>query len=208
MESNIIDQQAFSADLELAEPHFDEESTLLSARPVVPLRAIEAQARSSRTLVFGLAIAVALMAGALVATIIYKQRGQNPAPTLVEAAVPVSEPTSPQTSTSSEAAAVTPAPVEAKTAIPENEADITTPKTRASESAKKPAPLISKSSASARNSTAADEARKARKELRRAERADAQLERDARHQARRETRARRANGVTRIREIFEGSSRP
>lgn len=207
MESTIIDQQAFGADLELAEPHFDEESTLLSARPVVPLRAIESQARSSRTLVFGLAVAVALMAGALVATLIYKQRGQNPAPAFVVATVPISESTT-QNATSSEAAAIDPAPVEARSATTENEADLTTPKTRASETAKKPAPLISKSAASARRTTTAEEARDARKELRRAERADAQLERNARHQARRETRARRANGVTRIREIFEGSSRP
>lgn len=196
MESNITDPQAFSADCQLAEPHFDEESTLLSARPVVPLRAIEAQARSARTLVFGLAIAVALMAGALVATLIYKQRGENPAPTLVEAAVPISEPTSPQDPISSEAAGVT---------TTESEGDIATPKTRATETAKKTAPLISKSSASARRTVTADEARKTRKEMRRAERADAQLERNARHQARRETRARRADGVTRIREIFEGS---
>jgi cytoskeletal protein RodZ len=205
MESNLIDQQAFGADLQLAEPHFDEESTLLSARPVVPLRTIEAQARSTRTLLFGLAIAVALMAGALVATLIYKQRGQNLTPTLVEAAVPISDSTSAQNPTSSEAAEVNAAPAEATTTITENQTDIATPKTQSSEAAKKPAPLISKSSASARRTTTADEVRKARKELRRA---DAQLERSARHQARRETRARRVDGVTRIREIFEGSSRP
>ena len=51
MESTMIDQQTFGADLQLPEPRFDEESTLLSARPVVPLRSIEAQARSSRTLI-------------------------------------------------------------------------------------------------------------------------------------------------------------
>ena len=208
MESTIIDQPAFSANLELAEPHFDEESTLLSARPVVPLRAIEAQARSSRTLVFGLAIAVALMAGALVATLIYKQRGENPAPTLVVAAVPISEPTSPQDPNSREAAGVTSASVEAKTAITENEANVATPKTLVPETAKKPAPLISKSSASARRTTTAEEARQARKDRWRTERTDPQLERDARHEARRERRARRTDGVTRILEIFEGSSRP
>lgn len=207
MESNITDQQAFSADLQLAEPHFDEESTVLSARPVVPLRAIEAQGRSSRTLVFGLAIAVALMAGALVATLVYKQRGQNPSPTLVEAAVPISEPTSQQDLNSTEAAGVIAGPGEAKP-VAENETEAETGTAWASETAKKPAPLISKNSALARRTTTAEEAREARKELRRAERADAQLERDARHQARRETRARRANDVTRIREIFEGSSRP
>ena len=56
-----------------AEPHFDEEATLLSARPVVPLDEIVAKERSGKRLAFGLAIAFSLIVGALGGALIYKQ---------------------------------------------------------------------------------------------------------------------------------------
>lgn len=62
---------------ELGEPHFDEEATVLSARPVVPLEVVEAEQRSKKHLLFGLAIACSLMMGALAAKLIYKQRGNG-----------------------------------------------------------------------------------------------------------------------------------
>ncbi|HSE16056.1 MAG TPA: hypothetical protein VLB46_03335 [Pyrinomonadaceae bacterium] len=46
------------------EPHFDDERTLLSARPVVPLKKIEAKARHRRQWVLGGAFAIAMMLGA------------------------------------------------------------------------------------------------------------------------------------------------
>jgi hypothetical protein len=70
MESNISDitgQQSFGADLPLAEPHFDEEATMLSARPVVPLERVAARARRTRALVVGLTFAGALVVGMLAA---------------------------------------------------------------------------------------------------------------------------------------------
>src|SRR5882672_6746089 len=93
MESNITEQQYFDGDLQLAEPHFDEEATVLSARPVVPLNEIrdvneiKAEGRSSRHLAFGLSILASLVIGALGATLVYKQRGQKPVAEIVETAV-------------------------------------------------------------------------------------------------------------------------
>ena len=74
MESDITSQGYFNGDLQLAEPHFDEEATLLSARPVVPLEEIMVEARSRRRLVIGLAMVGSLVMGALGATLIYKQQ--------------------------------------------------------------------------------------------------------------------------------------
>ena len=88
MESDITSQGYFNEDLQLAEPHFDEEATLLSARPVVPLKEIMVEARSRRRLVIGLAMVGSLVMGALGATLIYKQRGQQPSTAIVSGAVP------------------------------------------------------------------------------------------------------------------------
>lgn len=46
------------------QPHFDDERTLLSARPVVPLEKIEAKARHRRQWFLGGAFAIAMMLGA------------------------------------------------------------------------------------------------------------------------------------------------
>src|SRR6185503_4609088 len=47
-----------------APPHFDDDWTLLSARPVVPLQKIEAKERHRRNWVLGGAFAIAMMLGA------------------------------------------------------------------------------------------------------------------------------------------------
>ncbi|MDQ2937676.1 MAG: hypothetical protein M3R67_09215, partial [Acidobacteriota bacterium] len=75
MESNISDisgQQDFG-DLPLAEPRFDEEATMLSARPVVPLETVAARSRRTRTLVVGLTFAGAVLVGMLVAGVYYSR---------------------------------------------------------------------------------------------------------------------------------------
>ena len=72
MVSSITDQQSFGAESQMTEPHFDEEATLLSARPVVPLKTVTAQ-RFSRSWKFGLALAGALLIG-VVATAFYYTR--------------------------------------------------------------------------------------------------------------------------------------
>jgi len=48
----------------MSEPHFDDEATLLSARPVVPLKDVKAKSRSKRRLFFGLTIMISLLFGA------------------------------------------------------------------------------------------------------------------------------------------------
>jgi type IV secretory pathway VirB10-like protein len=79
MESNISDsdQQPFGTDLPLAEPHFDEEATVLSARPVVPLKKVVARARLTWVLVIGLTFAGACVVGMLAAGIYYSRLSGN-----------------------------------------------------------------------------------------------------------------------------------
>ena len=74
MESNITDQQFWSPDTPLAEPHFDEEVTLLSARPVVPIDQLNRKPVSStRPWVFGLALAGAILLGVSATALYYSK---------------------------------------------------------------------------------------------------------------------------------------
>ncbi len=86
MDSSITEEQEFARDLPLSEPHFDEEATLLSAQPVVPLQEINSGARSRKRMLLGAAIVGSLMLGALAATLIYKRQEQATA--IVSRAVP------------------------------------------------------------------------------------------------------------------------
>lgn len=54
----------------MSEPHFNDEATLLSARPVVPLKDVKAKARSKRRLFFGLTIMISLLFGACTAILL------------------------------------------------------------------------------------------------------------------------------------------
>jgi hypothetical protein len=86
MESNNINQEFFEGAIPLGEPHFDEEATVLSARPVVPLQEIKAAEQSQKRLIVGLAMACSLMMGALAATLVYKQRGEGQSTAITTAA--------------------------------------------------------------------------------------------------------------------------
>ena len=86
MESSITEPRDFAPDLPLTEPHFDEEATLLSAQPVVPLQEIKAEERSGKRVLFGAAILCALMLGAVGTMLIYKRQAQATA--VVSTAVP------------------------------------------------------------------------------------------------------------------------
>ncbi len=62
----------------MSKPHFDDEATLLSARPVVPLKDVKAKARSKRRLFFALAIMISLLFGAFTAILIgYLQQADD-----------------------------------------------------------------------------------------------------------------------------------
>lgn len=73
MKSNVTDEQFWSSYSSPSEPHFDDEATLLSARPVVPIRELTSKAAFSRRWVFGLAVAGALLLG-VSATVFYYSR--------------------------------------------------------------------------------------------------------------------------------------
>jgi len=73
MSSTTTDQQFIDAESSLPEPHFDEEATVLSARPVVPLDAVNesrAQTVFSRPWILGLGLIGALLIG-IFATALY-----------------------------------------------------------------------------------------------------------------------------------------
>lgn len=68
---------------EPSEPHFDDERTLLSARPVVPLNKIQAKVRHRRHWFLGGAFAVAMMLGAASALLAsYLKLRNAPQPTV------------------------------------------------------------------------------------------------------------------------------
>ena len=54
----------FPKKMEVQQPHFDDERTMLSARPVVPLEQIEAKVKHRRRWFLGSAFAVAMLLGA------------------------------------------------------------------------------------------------------------------------------------------------
>jgi type IV secretory pathway VirB10-like protein len=210
MESSITDQETFGADLQLAEPHFDDEATLLSARPVVPLPRLEAQARSGRLLVFGAVVVVAVMVGALGATLVYKQRGQVQQPAQAETATSISEPTTAENPSSSEAGGATIKTGEAKPGA-ENETDAATRTVSNADAAKEIASLVSQDAATGKRATGQSEAvnKKDRKGMRRTERSNAALKKAAKTGPRGEARTRQSSdGLLRVREIFEGPPRP
>jgi hypothetical protein len=226
MQSNIIEQQS-SAGL-LSEPHFDEEATILSARPVVPLHEIKATDRSSKRLTFGLALIAALMIGALGATLIYRQRGQVATTETVETAVP-------ETSEGNEAAAgasvsdagggaaETPASAVAGSAPKTSDALPSDSRDSAAARPRKLATSVVQSPAKSadpwRTEAKNDEAKndevsdlEAIRAQRRAERIEARRQRrQAQREVWGEVRSRRvqqSDDLLRIREIFEGPRRP
>lgn len=217
MSSN--DQTIRDSEVGLDEPHFDEEATLLAARPVVPLVEVKAKKRSKARWALSLAIVGGLLVGLLGATFLYRYLGSEPR--VAEATEVREQPAEPQTSaggtvpvaaeTSSEEekAAIRPAletqpeaeqetrPAPARTDSGPARAE---PPTR---SAPKPRPVI------VRDSTDRSEAEEMQeREMRRARRQ--QERREERRAARRDNRERAQTNddLLRIREIFEGAPRP
>ena len=73
MERDQAVENSWYPDLETEEPHFDDERTLLSAQPVVPLAAVS-QTRNRRLLMFVGAFVVAALLGAGVALALVRVR--------------------------------------------------------------------------------------------------------------------------------------
>lgn len=207
MESNITDQQYFGTDSQLSEPHFDEEATLLSARPVVRLSDVRTEARSGKRLAFGLAMVIAVMAGAFAASLIYKQPGQKEATAIVETGPPLPQ------------AAVSPTVARAQ---PLSGAGGAISDSNASPLAESVDDLATRGE---RSDSAGSETRKPGRlkeilgngasnlpddrELRRQERMEARrLRRIAERRGTRDHKSQSSDDLLRIRDIFEGSPRP
>lgn len=212
MENNFSskdDAPDLQADLSL--PHFDEDATLLSARPVVPLHEVKAETRSRRRVIFGLTILAAILLGAISATLLLMQSGVN---TESAADTTANQPIAPASGVAGGSAADS-----ADTSFLEFEEPDEKP-----QPARAPSANNSPNSPIAKRTEAPIQRRPARSvkmsssdrdvdeslendeiESRRAER------REARRAARRENRRQREQTVDdllRIREIFEGSPRP
>jgi hypothetical protein len=211
MDSKITDQQP---ELQLSEPHFDEEATLLSARPVVPLHDVGVKRRFQRQLFYALTIGVAVLAGAFASTLIYK-RGQEPETAIVETEAPISEQASPEDQLISGAGGAvfsSGGPVSSPAA---NEDDVPGREPHNADAAtqrKIPAAPFSQSHRPERATGSEAIQQGDVREMRRAERIAARrLVRKAEREAKREARGhsgQSARDLLRIREIFEGAPRP
>lgn len=201
MESNIEQQEYFDSGLPLNEPHFVEEATVLSARPVVPLQEIKAGERSKKRLVFAVALACSLGLGALAAALIYKQREPEPSIAVVSKAAPgaagiaFDEPV----------AAIAESVEGAATGIaPDADTETATPR--------KPLPSLSRRAALVETKKTPMPPQIEERELTRDEQySEWRLRRISERQTIRESRRRQrrsSDDLLRIREIFEGPSRP
>ncbi len=216
MESKTAHEEFVGAESPLAEPHFDDETTLLSARPVVPLDKVWTEARSGRRLAFGLAIVAALIIGALGATFIYKQRGQKQTTAILTTDSQASEQPTQQSPAAIDAGGATLDSQSSAATASENLQNVPTNQqndTFAME--KKFAPAVSPEAESGSGSETSQNLAKNRKdgeEILRAERMETRrLRRMAERQARKDTRGDKgqpSDDLLRIREIFEGSPKP
>lgn len=213
MEQDITEQRFLGSEPQLAEPHFDEEATLLSARPVVPLERVAAKRRLTRQWLFGLAMAGALLLG-VAATAIYYSRLNNQQASL-QGKVETNDPGVPATQSSESASGLDESPSIAGGAAAESD------KADTSRNVKLDAPSAPPASASTSPDTAAGVRRPIRTPTTVVERSNRVLEnREERRAARKEARQRNrelvrerrasktSDDLLRIREIFEGPPRP
>jgi hypothetical protein len=168
----------------LSEPHFDDEVTLLSARRVVPFHKLTEETNSKRHLFFGATVAAALVMG-VIGGVIYARLEGTPAPK-AETAQPVAQPALPDqfVSSSGQSDASSSVADESKTLADDKGNQKIIDK-----------PAISPRKHVALNPSPAKRVQTEPREIRRARR---QAAPEAQH----------SNDIFRIREIFEGSSRP
>ena len=199
-------------------PHFDEEATLQSARPVVPLHEVEDKSQFRRRLILVGALCVAAVIGAVTASIIYDQR-THPGPQTTAVTVPSESSESEFLPPSSEVTGAQVDPASAVEPLSETTIAETTVAKEADDGSEirngRP-PLRTRTSVS--NAPAQPERRVREPEVGNRTERDVQTEEEMfwerRREARRLRRERRVNDrrsgdeLTRIREIFEGSPRP
>jgi hypothetical protein len=212
MDNQDLSHDYLPADEELLTlPHFDDESTLQSARPVVPLQEVKRASRVRRRILLGAALFVAAAIGAGAASLIYNQawRGAPEASNL---------PTNEEIPTSADV--IVPAGEAGGAIINSDEvvaihSENAKPKDNDNEMASVPKPIrASAKVVHARKSTErvtrdsemrarADDEAFALEEWRQQRRLERRLRRERRVEDRRGS-----DDTTRIREIFEGSPRP
>jgi len=206
MESNITDQQFWSPESPLAQPHFDDEATLLSARPVVPIEKLSVKPGFSRPWLAGFALAGAVFLGATATAFYFSQfrtTGAQPGSSLErlsagargvtsKAVAPIDE----SLAGSSTIDSITPAKVKAQvqdslTARPLNSSNAVSSK-----------PVVRHATVSPEQSF---ESEYETREERRAAKREAKEQRRANRERR---EGKHSDEVLRIRDIFEGPPRP
>jgi len=225
METDQIAEARWAPDYpKVSQPHFVEERTLLSARPVVPLEQIKTRERSRRGLLLTSAIALSVLLGACTAlAIVYVQQRRSTQPAATrsqsdptqqnesEQVTPSSAPVEEAASVEKGAASTgTRAPGSVSNTTPEQEKRAVV--VNASNTENRRILTVPSAKTSRQNEVpvvdaGADESdpRVNDREMRRDER------REARRVWREEIRQRRVNSgddLFRIREIFEGRRRP
>ena len=209
MESTTTDQPFSGADASLSEPHFDEEATVLSARPVVPLttingrkgvKAVNARTSFPRPWILGLALVGTLLIGIFATAVYYSRLNRNDSQLVGGAEAAGGEASPTQSEGFSGPAVVQPA-VEADTLAEVRRQPARNQPSKASSSGSgKPVPRLVAVITEKGNRNEAVESREDRKAARR----------QARQERRREEREKRksSDDLLRIRDIFEGSPRP
>ena len=220
-QEDISSQEPQNLPEALSLPHFDEEATLLSARPVIPLHEVRAVTRSKRRLNFGWSVVVGILLGGIGASLFFTPRYNSTSNVAQENSVDPSS-TSPEgsggvadnsahstvdqpvdsehsSSSSTEKSDLHPAgaPSSKKPNINKVHAQTSDP-ARTSRVTSRPDPVSSASQSEAQNDEI-DEIMLRREERREARR----LRRE-----RRNARERSSDDLMRIREIFEGTPRP
>ena len=212
-----MENQDFSFDQSVSEeepltlPHFDDEATVQSARAVVPLHEVKRAALTRRHLLLGAALGLAAVVGALVASLIYSQPVQRaPEATTATIANSTSNSADDFVTPSSEASGSTVNPHDVAAPNTETTAknDGGSERTVTKFVSSNRQPTIRPSRVEKRPEEAVSEPEiQDRRDL--DIRAEDEGPRQQRREARRARRERRASdGLTRIREIFEGSPRP
>ena len=204
MALTTTDQQFIGAEPSLEEPHFDEEATLLSAQPVVPLAAIEATTAKSwfpHPWLLGLGLIGALMIGVFATAMYYSRSKDHSSKTFQdgELVAGVEGESSESINSFSGPTATQPAvepevPAEVQTAAAKQ------PVKTSVELGKKPRPRLV---TVIRETNRSNQTEEDILENRRAARREARQERRER---RRDSRS--SDELLRIRDIFEGSPRP
>jgi hypothetical protein len=216
MESNTTDQEFPGAESPLnepvlKEPHFDEEATVLSARPVVPLEEIKANTRFRRPWVVGLAIAGALLVGVTATAFFFSRQSANTSRAFADSNAIISGARALESEPErrnnfrpaiTEVTSDPVAPADSETELPLDSEPSDEPSDSSPRNSKKPEPRLVEVITSKPDRDLEKRIREERKEARREEK---RRKRDARREMR---EGGSSDDLLRIREIFEGRHKP